>query len=353
MHEYIGVIHIHSKYSDGTGKIPEIARFAQEVGLDFIGMTDHNTLRPKRDGHEGWHDSVMVLIGYEINDKQDKNHYLAFGLDKTVGVRISANEYVRRVKEQGGFGFLAHPDEKRNSMPEHPPYPWLAWDSKDFHGIEIWNHMSEWMEGLTEQNKFQRFIHPLKSITAPPRETLKKWDDLNRLRKVVAIGGVDAHAHKADVLGFFNVEAFPYKVMFKSIRTHVLLDEPIHRGQPEFFETDKRNIYEALKEGRSFIANSYHADASGFGFVAVQKDEKHEQGSFVPFHDGPIDLFVTLPQSATLKLICDGRVVQAEFTTQMKHRVLKPGAYRTEAWIGRKGWIFSNHIRIGDDSGKW
>jgi len=101
MFEYVGAIHIHSVYSDGTGKIPDIARYAGEVGLDFIVMSDHNTLKPKRDGFERWYGNVMCLIGYEINDKSDKNHYLAFGLDHTVGVRIPAKEYVRRVRERG------------------------------------------------------------------------------------------------------------------------------------------------------------------------------------------------------------------------------------------------------------
>jgi len=60
-------------------------------------------------------------------------------------------------------------------MPQHPPYPWLAWDSEEFDGMEVWNHMSEWAEGLTEENKFQRFIHPLKSIDAPRDVTLRRW----------------------------------------------------------------------------------------------------------------------------------------------------------------------------------
>ena len=37
--------------------------------------------------------------------------------------------------------------------------------------------MSEWMENLTEQNKYQAFLHPLKSIIAPTEETLKVWDE--------------------------------------------------------------------------------------------------------------------------------------------------------------------------------
>ena len=40
MHEYSGAVHIHSVYSDGTGKIEDIARAAYDSGVDFIMMTD-------------------------------------------------------------------------------------------------------------------------------------------------------------------------------------------------------------------------------------------------------------------------------------------------------------------------
>ena len=84
LHEYVGVIHVHSTYSDGSRPIPEIATIAEEVDLDFVLMTDHNTLQAKRDGLEGWHGDVLVGVGYEINDENDLNHYLAFNLDKEV-----------------------------------------------------------------------------------------------------------------------------------------------------------------------------------------------------------------------------------------------------------------------------
>jgi hypothetical protein len=352
MHEYIGAVHIHSRYSDGTGDFPEIVRAASEVGLDFLMFSDHNTLRPKQDGWEGWRDNVMVLIGYEINDRQDRNHYLAYGLDKTVGVRITAHEYVRRVRERGGIGFIAHPDEKRNSMPEHPPYPWHEWDVTDFDGLEIWNHMSEWMEGLTDENKFQRFIHPLKSITSPPERTLRRWDDLARTRRVVGIGGTDAHAHKADVMGFFDVEVFPYKVMFKSVHTHVLLDEPVRRGDADAFEADKWRIYEALRAGRCFVANSYQADPRGFAFHATSADETLQQGDFAVFPGkGKIALHVELPQQARLRFICNGEPFKEIAARESILSVPHAGAWRVEAWLEDKGWIFSNHIRLGAADG--
>ncbi|MBI5648407.1 MAG: PHP domain-containing protein [Ignavibacteriae bacterium] len=353
MYEYVGAIHIHSVYSDGTGRIPDIARAASEVGLDFIMMSDHNTLKAKKDGLEGWRDNVMVLIGYEINDRHDRNHYLAFGLDSTVGVRITAQEYVRRVKERGGVGFLAHPDEKRGHMPEHPPYPWTAWDSEDFDGIEIWNHMSEWMEGLTPDNKLQRFLHPLKSIVSPSTETLARWDALNRIRPVSGIGGVDAHAHKADVLGFFDVEVFPYKVMFRSIHTHVLLDEELRRNDAGFFEEDKWRIYEALRAGRSFIANSYHADPRGFDFHATAHRRKVYPGATLQHRPGEsIKITARASERAELRLYCNGTLVHTVNGKEMQYRADVPGAYRAEAWLDGKGWIFSNHLRCGNSRGR-
>ncbi|MDX9758617.1 MAG: CehA/McbA family metallohydrolase [Bacteroidota bacterium] len=352
MHEYTGALHIHSRYSDGTGEIADIVRAASEVGLDFIMLSDHNTLRPKRDGHEGWRENVLVLIGYEINDRRDRNHYLAFGVDKTVGVRITAQEYVRRVRERGGVGFIAHPDECRNSMPEHPPYPWDAWDSEDFDGIEIWNHMSEWVEGLTDENKFQRLIHPLKSLTAPPETTLRRWDEIARTRRVTGIGGTDAHAHKADIMGFFDVEVFPYKVMFKSVRTHVLLDEPLRRNEDSHFEADKWRIYEALRAGRCFVANFYQGDARGFQFHATSANETLQQGDTARFPgEGKIALHVELPREARIRLFCNGALHAERTAREYICPVPHPGAWRVEAWIEDKGWIFSNHIRLERDDG--
>jgi hypothetical protein len=231
MYEYIGALHMHSVFSDGSGEVKEIAQAASEIGLDYIILTDHNTLRALKEGYEGWYKNILLLVGCELNDKNNVNHYLAFGIDEAYSTRLSARQYVKKVKDEGGIGFIAHPHEKREHMKEHPPYPWVDWDIEDYTGIEIWNHMSEWMENLTEQNKYQSFLHPLKSINSPQKETLELWDNLNLKRKVVGIGGVDAHAHKYNLLGFLEVEIFPYKVLFKSIRTHIITEEELVKGK--------------------------------------------------------------------------------------------------------------------------
>lgn len=348
MFEYTGALHIHSVFSDGSGEVPDIAKFADEVGLDFIILTDHNTVRALTEGYEKWYGNTLFLVGCEINDKENKNHYLAFGIDEAFSTRLPAKDYVKKVKDAGGIGFLAHPHEKRTHMKEHPPFPWTDWKIKDFDGLEIWNHMSEWMENLTEENKYRSFLHPLRTIEAPPQETLEIWDKLNQERKVTAIGGVDAHAHKYNLLGFMEVEIFPYKVLFKSIRTHVLVDEEIIKGDSvEHINKAKWLIYNAMKDGRSFIANDYHGDSKGFRFFAEKGKKIFKMGdSFTA--KGNIVLKVLLPGlEGSIRLIRNGRITEIIEGMTAEFIVNEKGAYRVEVFRNNSAWIYSNHIRIG------
>ena len=52
MYEYVGNIHMHSKYSDGEYSIQQIAKLAHKAGLDFIVITDHETLEGLHNGEE-------------------------------------------------------------------------------------------------------------------------------------------------------------------------------------------------------------------------------------------------------------------------------------------------------------
>lgn len=346
MYEYSSVIHVHSNYSDGSGEIPEIARYASEVGVDIVLMTDHNTLRPLKDGLEGWYGSTLVLIGTEINDQKNQNHYLAFGINNTFDNRLTAAEYVRKVKEEGGIGFIAHPFEKRQHMKEHPPYPWTDWSTDDYDGIEIWNHMSEWMEGLTEQNKLQRFMHPLRTVEGPNEEALKLWDKKSLERKVVGIGGVDAHAYKQNMFGFFEVEIFPYKVLFKSVRTNLFTSEPLIKDESKL-EYNKKLVYEALKSGRCYVSNFYHADAKGFRFFAEAKGKVFQMGDTVPSDISELRLRVKISEVvASIRLIKNGELIDTVIGDEATWNVVNRGIYRVEVYFEDKPWIYSNHIRF-------
>ena len=106
LNDYPVIMHCHSTYSDGTKTIPDIASIAESVGIKFLMMSDHNHLRPLKDGHNRWYGDVLVDIGYEINDEKDQNHFLAYGLDAVVNRTQRAKDYVRDVDKNGGFGLI-------------------------------------------------------------------------------------------------------------------------------------------------------------------------------------------------------------------------------------------------------
>lgn len=345
LHEYVGVIHVHSTYSDGSRPISEIAEIAGEVDLNFLLMTDHNTLEPKRDGLEGWYDDVLVGIGYEINDTNDINHYLAFGLDKEVDNTTDPTMYVEQVKKAGGFGFIAHPFEKRSAMKKYPAYPWTWWESKSFNGIEIWNQMSEWLEGLTNINKYWRVFNPRKAIISPMTETLNKWDEVNQNRKVVGIGGVDAHGHIYKLMGFFNIIIFRYKVLFKTIRTHILTDEALPRTGDH--NKDLNILYKNLLECRCFISNSYCGDARGFRFYAENNNNVVHIGGEIEF-EKETEFHVNLPMHAITNLIRNGEKISSQDGKEVNFKINESGLYRVEVYYLNRPWIFSNHIRVLD-----
>lgn len=344
LHEYIGAIHIHSTYSDGSKAIPEIALTAGEVGLDFLFFSDHHTLQPKRDHLEGWYQGVLVAIGYEINDTADENHYLAFNLEQEIPAEYSPLEYVQAVSDGGGFGIIAHPDEKRRAMKQYPACPWKVWESDRYNGIEIWNQMSEWMEGLTHFNKYWRVFNPRRAVLSPSAETLRKWDEVNRLRRVVGIGGVDAHGHLYKLWGLFQVTIFRYKVLFKTIRTHILTDRAL-AGEGGEYQQDISNLYSHLFACHCFVSNYYIGDARGFRFWAENDQAKVIVGDELKF-DKYTHLHVNLPQSAQVHLIKDEKKIAVQKGQQLVFEASGPGLYRVEAYSFNRPWIFSNHIRI-------
>lgn len=341
LYQYIGTVHIHTTYSDGSKPIDQVIKIGQRVGLDFLLFTDHMTLQPLQDGKEGWYDQVLVLIGYEINDRNDHNHYLAFNLEQVLSRDLKPEEYVQQVREKGGLGIIAHPDEVRTQLPEYRPYPWNAWEVDGYDGIEIWNQMSEWMERLRRWNKIKMVLSPRRSLYGPTARILAHWDNVNQTRPVVGIGGIDVHAHPYKVIGPLYIVIFPYEVQFKSLRTHILLREPL---SPDF-QTAKSQFLSALRHCQVFISNYRWGDASGFQFRAESSKTLVTIGETITAQN-QITLLACVPQACHLKLVHNGKVVKKNTGKELFYQTREKGVYRIEAFWKNRGWIYSNHIRI-------
>ena len=310
------------------------------MGLNFLIFSDHMTLKSYQTGVEGCYGKTLVIIGYEIHDRENKNHYLAFNLRETLPFGLTPLEYVKQVKEKGGFGIIAHPDEIRKDLPKYPAYPWTAWGAQEFDGIEIWNQMSEWLEKLTRFNQVKMLFSPRKSLDSPTERVLSKWDELNLKRKVFGIGAIDAHAHPYK-LGPLKLTIFPYEVQFKSIRTHLVLNQPLSSD----FEKGKAQIFSALLNCNVFASNHRRGDAKGFLFYAEGKKIIARIGEEINLEESP-ELIVKTPAKAEIRLIHNGKLIYKTKGKELIHQPKEKGIYRVEVFKGDKGWIFSNHIKI-------
>lgn len=346
--ELCGCIHLHTTFSDGGCGCGAVIDAAGSAGLDYVCVTDHNTLEARAAGFEGRSgNGVFVLVGYEHNDADNRNHYLAFGTDKTAAGLTDPQEYVNAVKNMGGIGFLAHPAEKRAHIANLPPYPWTRWDAEGFDGIEIWNQISDWMERLRGWHSLTRLISPNKKLGDAPPELLERWDAINRSRFASAIGGVDAHTRKFKI-GPFRCVVFPIETELRGVRTHLFVDES------EWSDAAKQGgaLISAMRDGRGFVSNFSRGDARGSRILLTDKDGaarypgRREQDDRQP-PSFPMKLKAELTHQAKIVLIRNGQTVQSVKAKSAEWDIEETGVYRVEAYRNSGAWIYSNPFPVG------
>jgi hypothetical protein len=352
MLEIVVNLHMHTVYSDGTGTHKDVAQAAIKAGLDAVIVTDHNVLVQ---GMEGYYKvgrrRVLLLVGQEVHDQDrdpQKNHLLVFNANRDVSTLADDPQaLINGVNDAGGLSFIAHPRDPEAPAFNEGDISWEAWDVHGFTGIELWNGLSELKTVLHSKLHgafyafFPQFIghHPI-------LETLQRWDDLLiDGRRVVAIGGSDAHALHMHMAGIQRV-IFPYDFHFRTVNTHVFIPEVLSGDVP----TDKRMIYDALAAGRCFVGYDLPGSTSGFTFKGKGLEESVIMGDEISSKRG-VTLQAHLPRPAEIRLIKDGTIVGIWKDSQAcAYTATEPGAYRIEVWrnyLGlKRGWIFSNPIYV-------
>jgi len=247
-----GVLHVHTTRSDGTGEPERIVSAGIETGLDFIAFNDHRNLDLM---DEGWHgrktSGLLTIVGSELQHKDLKSHLLVYGVDR---VKPSGHilEQLEDVIDEGGIAIIAHPLEKRPLVPGIGEYPWGFGTDHPVSGIEGWNWMSSWKRRISPADVWNRMAYPDDMVRHPHTEAVNMWFETGGC----LIGGSDAHGHR--ILG---MDVFNYRMLFKRVRTHILLDSPFSR--PEQF-------VEALRAGNCFISNALAGDASTYRSTVVE-----------------------------------------------------------------------------------
>jgi hypothetical protein len=352
MPEIILNAHMHTRYSDGSGTHGEIASEAIKAGLDAVIITDHNVWVNGPQGYftEGER-RVLVMVGEEIHDQArlpQKNHLLVFGVNRELApYAYDPQLLVDTVTKEGGLSFIAHPVDPAAPAVHQGDISWEDWSVHGYTGIELWNGFSEF------KPRIKSFLHALYYVYNPRRinhgplpEALQRWDELLAAgKRVVAIGGADAHANHLN-LGPLHHIVFPYDFHFRAINNHVLVPHPLGTDSA----SDIHMILEALRQGHCFIGYDRPAPTRGFHFIARGLEQTAQMGDELSGKGG-VTFQIRLPRIAECVLLKNGVPVR----TWRKHDLCtyitsEPGVYRVEVYMQylgrRRGWIFSNPVYV-------
>ncbi|MBI1987812.1 MAG: PHP domain-containing protein [Nitrospinae bacterium] len=347
--DYTGVIHVHTAYSpDSPGLLSEVAEAANDRELDYVLITDHNTLRGLKEGNEGWYGRALLLIGSEVSTTD--GHCLAFGLqdfwgEERPGGKMPPERLFELAKRQGALLFIAHPTRPSN--------PWRNWEVSRANGLEVYNLGTDLKRMVPlihlQDLFFSIFLLRLdiSGLIRKPADTLALWDDLLiRGRRMVGIGGVDAHA-RVRLLGW-GVDS--YARLFGILQTHLLSQKQL-TGK---LQPDKALIYEALAKGHAYLSFGLWGDATGFGFWA-QAGEKLRGvlGDEVDWEPN-LRLVVAAPEESRIVLLRDGEEIGEGAGPRREAKADRPGIYRVEIYqkVGFRYrlWILSNPIFLKESA---
>ncbi len=269
-----GIIHFHSTYSDGSGKIENLIKIAKKLKADFLISSDHNTLKPKYDGIEGYYENLFYFAGEEINT--EFGHFLALGIEDEIK-RGNYKDVLAEIKKQNGVGIICHPYNWWT--------PWKNFSVKGYAGIEIINLDSQW-RGMNPlyillvllTYKINSF-YSLHFLAHKPKKTLKFWDGVQKHNKMITgIASIDAHSN-VKLSKNIRIHFPKYEELFSVARTHLLLDRKFSgRNNDSDIRADKNLIVKAIKKGSCYFSFDLFGKPEGFYFEAgIAEENKKEE----------------------------------------------------------------------------
>jgi hypothetical protein len=321
----------------------EISKAANDAGLDFVMMTDHDQMKPAEDGWDKWMGSSLIICGTEITP--DKNHYIVFGEKKLKGVdglrALKPQEVIDAVNEQGWFGFIAHPDHIGTKKFEIPSYRWEDWTVDRYTGMGLWDLMTDFQSQLDRDDVSLEVYTDFEDWLSGPRiETLKRWDELNTKRKVVGIGEIDNHKYKKEYNGQ-TLDIFPYETAFKTVTNHVLLDKPLLKD----YKKARKQILDAVKHGSLYVSFDWWDDPTDFSFEIDNGKKIAGMGDTIELGE-KTELIASFPQEGLLNVYRNGESIIEEEGDELLVDLTEPGSYRVEAMRNDIVWILSNNIYV-------
>ncbi len=290
---YRGDLHAHSLHSDARFEVAELVQYARDYHLDFVTLTDHNTVSGLAEFDSLSAADVLTMGGVELTTYY--GHALALGVREWQEWRVGFNgltmpDLAQRVMDAGALYIIAHPTSVGD--------PWCTgcdWQFTDMRPGSA-RHIEIWNESWSGMGRNERAL-----------ALWYQW--LNEAYRMTATVGTDLHAPLTDPRPGFNL---------------VYADE-----------LSEQAIYAALRQGHAYVSAGPRLE-----FTATNEHgERVMLGDVLAGKALTLDLvWSQVEAGARLRLIQDGEIVDEQMIESEGQR----------AWQRTDGRWYTVEIRAAD-----
>ncbi len=359
-YDYRGVTNVRTDLSNGSSSPLEVINDANTVGLDYLMLTDINSIKTNNQ-IDGYHNGLLVFNEGEYSFLDSRLIFVSSQNSKLPTDPSLTNVFFTDLLSQNGADnhdsllVLAHPF--------NPKAAWIGPYPTGLDGIEILNpraiSQSAWLSSKLS-TFWSLLIYPFNPQYAflrlfqEPRKETALWDQLNVDQTLAGYSGIDAAA-RAIPFSNYLIKFPSYQKSMEIMSNHVLLKTELTGHSTKY----RQKILVALKNRNFYFSLDILGDPKGFFASVKDRDQIHPMGKKLKFNRG-MKLVVHLPFRPTsyfeIVVFKNGGRYAASNDEQLTTDIKGPGVYRVVVRVsasfpfpeGKRwlSWIYSNPFFI-------
>jgi hypothetical protein len=205
---YRGDLHGHTRHSDADWDVPDFVQYGREFKLDFVTLTDHNTVSPLGQVDSLANDDLLTMGGTELTTYY--GHALALGVREWQEWRVGASgltmpQLAQQAMQNGALFIIAHPHSVGDPYCTGCDWQYTDMWPGNARCVEIWNGPWDGDSGN--------------------EQALKTWYEwLNQGYRMVGTAGTDIH-------GPLNYDPAPgFNIVYAQERSEIEILNAIRHG---------------------------------------------------------------------------------------------------------------------------
>lgn len=307
LYHFKGIFHASTTWSEGIIDPDTLKSSAK--GLNFLLLTEKNSLDARLTGQTGVYNGLTVLPDIEVSLPGDSGYFAAFSFSDLTG--ISPGDRFNDFR----------PEEKpfrsafKVSLYHGHPEKNFSWPMTQIQGAELICFESGWAAGgypvqsvvaFLLSDYFPWLLNPYVSLRDPAGL-------LSQENPVVLFGGPGAVDRKK-LAGFLPYQFPSYPSVLKTSVLHLMTDETLISSAGH----NQQVIYSALLNGQFFVANDLLSPADGFASWFTIRGKTYTSRNLFADPDSAIwSLVIPESESGTICLIFENGI--------QKQVIMSPG----------------------------